>query len=464
MSVTPSAAGGTVKRALVVAFHFAPESTSGTHRSLHFARGLVDAGVDVTVLTRSLESINKADESLSDVFPWPDRIVRVTAEDTLLSRVVRTIKRMVLPSGREASRTGLPGGGTNAAAELEPAIPGAPKSTQHFARARLLLDRIEKHPDVQKGWYRPAIRAGRELFRREPFDLVIASGPPWTCLRVGSALATKHEVPFVADFRDPWTRRSGRDHFSRGAVFDWLRERQEARVIASSNLVLTNSPGVAEAFLERYARLGPAEVATILNGSDARRRSRDTPFPDPPGLVARHFGSLYGGRRIAPLARPASNQGDSRENWRVEQFGDVPRKTDLEGLSSPARAALSVYPAVPFTAAVEKMHEPGLLVVIQPAAFERQVPTKLYDYLCTGNPILVLAPENSGTWAVAERFERCFRADSEDVAGITRILETLEERKEAGSLSQVATVDDTADLTKRAISAEFVRRVGQIVG
>jgi hypothetical protein len=455
-----------MKRALIVAFHFAPESTSGTHRSLHFARGLVDGGVDVTVLTRSFESIHKADESLTDVFPWPDRIVRVAAEDTLLSRVVPAVKRVVLPPGREESRTEMPGGGTIAAAKAEPAIPGAPAPTQHFARARLLLDRFEKHPDVHKGWFRPAIRAGRELFHRESFDVVLASGPPWTCLRVGAALATEHGVPFVADFRDPWTRRSGRDHFSRGALFDWLRERMEARVIASSELVLTNSPGVAEAFLERYARLGPAGVATILNGSDARRRSRETPWPDSPGLVARHFGSLYGGRRIAPLARAAARRGKSRGAgaWRVEQFGDVPRQADFEGLSAPARAALSIRPAVPFTTAVEMMHEPGLLVVIQPAAFERQVPTKLYDYLCTGNPILVLAPESSATWAVAERFDRCFRADPEDVAGIGRILETLEERKEAGTLSQVATVDDTAALTKRAISAEFLRRVGQIAG
>jgi hypothetical protein len=453
-----------VRRILIVAFHFAPENTSGTHRSLHFARGLIDAGVDVTVLTRSLASIDKADDSLRAVFPWPDRIVRVHAEGTLLSRVVPTVKRVVLPPDRNEVRTDLPDGGTIATAEAESVIPGTPSPTLHFARTRLLLNRIETHPDSHKGWYRPAILKGRELFRWGSFDLVFASGPPWTSLRVGAALASENGVPFVADYRDPWTRRAGRERFSDGAPFDWLTERLEARVIASSDLVLTNSPGVAEAFLEGYAELGPSGVATILNGSDARRRSRETPFPTSPGLVARHFGSLYAGRRIAPLLSAAASRGESRGGWQVEQYGAAPAAEDLEGLPSSVRAELSVRPGLPFATAVDRMHEPGLLVVIQPVSFERQVPTKLYDYLCTGNPILVLAPERSSTWLLAGRFERCFRADPDDVAGIAKILEFLEERKAAGTLSQVATVDDTADLTKRAISAEFLQRVGKVGG
>ncbi len=452
-----------MRRVLIVAFHFAPENTSGTHRSLHFARGLTDAGVDVTVLTRSLASIDKADDSLRDVFPWPDRVVRVQAKETLLSRVVPTVKRVILPPGRNEVRTGVPDGGTIAGAEAAPVSPGTPSPALHFARTRLLLDRIETHPDTHKGWYRPAVRKGRELFRWGSFDLVLASGPPWTSLRVGAVLATENGVPFVADYRDPWTRRAGRERFSDGAPFDWLAERMETRVIARSDLVLTNSPGVAEAFLNGYSKLGPSDVATILNGSDARRRSGEKPFPTLPGLIARHFGSLYAGRRIGPLLEAAASRGELGGAWRVEQYGAAPAASDLEGLPSSVRAELSVRPALPFTTAVDRMHEPGLLVVIQPASFERQVPTKLYDYLCTGNPILVLAPECSSTWMLARRFERCFRADLGDVAGIARVLEFLEERKEAGTLSQVATVDDTADLTKQAISAEFLQRMGRVV-
>ncbi len=39
---------------LMVAYHFAPENVSGTHRSLHFAKSLHEAGHRVLVLTVTL--------------------------------------------------------------------------------------------------------------------------------------------------------------------------------------------------------------------------------------------------------------------------------------------------------------------------------------------------------------------------------------------------------------------------
>ena len=456
--------GGTPRHALVVAFHFAPESTSGTHRLLHFARGLVDGGIDVTVLTRSLESIDKADETLNDVFPWPERIVRVEAEQTLLGRYVPWIKsRVALPVPRRTS-TQISGLEVDRAAEAGTPIPDSPLPTKRFARTRKLVDQIERLPDVNRGWLRPAIRAGRELYRREPYDLVIASGPPWTALLVASKLARENGVPYISDFRDPWTKLSGREGFSRGAGFNWLSERMESRVLANAELVLTNSPGVAQAIAEGHPHLEASRIATILNGSDARRRSKEEVFPASMELVARHFGSLYAGRRISPLVRAAAQRKESGGDWLVEQYGPDPVKADLLVLSPSTRATLTIHPPLPFTVAIERMHEPGVLVVTQPEWFARQVPTKLYDYLCTGNPVLVLAPEDSATWSLASHFDRCYRADPDDVLTIARVLERLEELKSDGELTQVSAVEDTEHLSKAAIRREFLDYVRRISG
>ena len=454
--------GDTLKRALVVAFHFAPESTSGTHRLLHFARGMVDGGIDVTVLTRSLDSIDKADESLNDVFPWPDRIVRVDAEQTLLGRYLPRIKNRVSVSVPSTTRPEIPQSEAARAAKLGKPIPDSPLRTKRFARIRRLVDQIERFPDVNRGWLRPAIRTGRELFNREPFDLVVASGPPWTALIVASVLARENGVPCISDFRDPWTKLSGREGFSRGAGFNWLSEKMESRVVARTAFTLTNSPGVAQAIAAGHPNLEPSRISTILNGSDARRRSRETVFPISMKLVARHFGSLYAGRRISPLVRAAGSRTESGGDWLVEQYGPDPEKADLLALSPSLRDSLTIHRALPFTAAVERMHEPGVLVVTQPEWFSRQVPTKLYDYLCTGNPILVLAPEDSTTWKLASRFERCYQADPEDVPGIARVLEEIEGLKNEGMLTQVSAVEDTEFLSKAAIRREFLDYVKRI--
>jgi hypothetical protein len=451
-----------VRRALLVAFHFAPENTSGTHRSLHFARGLADAGVDVTVLTRSLDSLGAIDPALSEVFPWPDRIVRVAAEGTLLGRVGPALRRLGGSRRRPGAATAgmrAPGGlgprpGREVGAVPSSLLPSRPPGL------RGLVDRVERLPDVHKGWRRPALRAGRELFRWTRYDVVIASGPPWTGLRVGAALARRHGVPFVADFRDPWTLRSGRTWPGGGAVLDRIAEAMEARVVASSALVISNSPGITAALRDGHRRLREGDAQTILNGSDARRREEERPFPARGGTVVRHFGSLYAGRRLAPVLRAARSCGEAGgSSWRVEQYGSRPVAGDLESVPGTDRGILSVHETLPFREAVDRMHEPGLLLVIQPPLVARQVPTKLYDYLCTGNPVLLLAAEDSAAWEIARRFDRCRRADPDDAEGIARVLSSLRDAMRRGELRQVDAREDTARLTKESVREAFLRSV-----
>src|SRR6185503_7871265 len=68
-------------------------------------------------------------------------------------------------------------------------------------------------------------------------------------------------------------------------------------------------------------------------------------------------------------------------------------------------------PYVPYSAATQLMSEPAILLVVQSADFAAQIPTKLYEYLRTGNPLLVLSGEDSAVWRFASQFERCRRLD-----------------------------------------------------
>jgi len=455
-----------LKRALVVAFHFAPENTSGTHRSLHFARRLVDEGVEVTVLSRSLASLSETDPTLNEVFPWPERVVRVAEQDTRLDRAVAAA-RGVLKRG-EADRTTSDGRHATKTGRLPGRSPG-PDSTRRsrdrrFGAARSFLDWSLRFPDVHKGWYEPAVRAGTSIVRRDSFDLVFASGPPWTGLRVGARLSRDGGIPFIADYRDPWTRRTGRTWNVGGKLFDRLAAGIEGRVIRTAALTTTNSPGISDAIRAGYPFLAGGGIVTILNGSDARRRTADRPFPDSPGLVVRHFGSLYAGRRISPLLVAMAERARAGSDWRAEQYGPAPADVDVEGLDPAIAAMLTVEAPLEFHHAVDRMHEPAVLVMIQPAVLSRQVPTKLYDYLCSGNPVLVLATESSAAWHVASRFERAFRADPDDMMEISRILALLEEMHRSGRLQQVTTETDTAALSKQAIGTEFIRIASRVAG
>ncbi|MCL7938373.1 MAG: glycosyltransferase [marine benthic group bacterium] len=452
-----------MKRALFVAFHFAPENVSGTHRSLHFARCLADRGFDVTVLTRSLSSLTSLDTSLEDVFPWPDRIVRVAPGDTRLDRFVDWLRPPAggsLAAGSDGEREDRAATADDSAVARRAA---GNSSSRRFGKLRGFVDWALRFPDEHKGWYEPALVAGRRILDGDPFDVVFASGPPWTGIRVGAALAREGGIPFLADYRDPWTRRSGRTWKVGGPLFDLLGAHLEDRVIRDAAMVIANSPGITDGIRSGYPALTDSRLETIVNGSNARRRDSSTRFPGSAPIHARHFGSLYAKRKIGPLLAAALRRNEEGKRWTVEQYGPDPGTAYLGALPAGGRELLERFEPLPFHDAVQRMHEPGLLVMIQPALLSRQVPTKLFDYLCTGNPVLLLASEESSAWTIARRFDRCFRADPDDVEGIVRILADLEDRRSAGELMQVSTVDDTRRLTKESIGLEFTSSVERVL-
>jgi len=248
-------------------------------------------------------------------------------------------------------------------------------------------------------------------------------------------------------------------------VLDRIAEAMEARVVGASALVISNSPGITAALRDGHRRLREGNAQTILNGSDARRREEERPFPARGATVVRHFGSLYAGRRIAPVLRAAGSFGAADGSpWRVEQYGSRPVAGDLDSVPAHDRELLSVHETLPFREAVDRMHEPGLLLVIQPPLVARQVPTKLYDYLSTGNPVLLLAAEDSAAWEIARPFDRCRRADPDDVEGIARVLSSLGDSMRAGELRQVDAREDTARLTKESVREAFVRSLERGIG
>ena len=107
--------------------------------------------------------------------------------------------------------------------------------------------------------------------------------------------------------------------------------------------------------------------------------------------------------------------------------------------------------------------EPSVLLVPQPPNLNVQIPTKLYDYLCTGNPILVLAPKDSATWSAARSLPRCQRLDHTASERNTWVLARLIDAWRSGELWQERTVEDTAALTKKEVGQRFVRAVEEVL-
>lgn len=436
---------------LFVAFHFAPENTSGTHRSLHFARALVDAGHSVTVLTGPRPPESRSDASLERAFPWADRIHRVESAATLGSVYVKVKSLFHRRDTEEKPR------------QLGAPNVDARRDAGAFFRLREHVRAWDALPDHVSAWRRPAVRAGRVLARRVDADVVIASGPPWSGVMVGHRIAKSLNIPFIADFRDPWSTGTGETD---RMPTNWAQrqvERWEATVLRESAVITFNSPRLARTATV-LSNLG-TRTRVIPNGSDAPRQKVAAQFSNAVPLRFRHFGSLYAGRSVVSLVRALdaliAERTIGEDDIELELIGDAEsaqRNAELANTRVPIRFT----PHLKFSEATKRMAEPCVLVCTQTEQHVNLIPTKLFDYLCTGNPIVVLSPEASASWDVASAFARSHRLDLHETERNRGVIADLVCAWRRCELRQVSGAD-TVHLAKEPLGGEFVRLVEQVV-
>src|SRR5690606_10060076 len=169
-------------RLLVVAYYFPPAGGAGVQRVLKWVKYLRDFGIEPVVVTVRAGAYPKHDETLVRDVPEGVEAYRSRALD---------------PFGTYARLTGR----TRQAAvaeQLQNAPDGFGERLARWMRANVVL------PDARVGWVPFAIRTAKRLHRERPFDAVLTSGPPHSAHLVGRALR-RAGLPWIADFRDPWT-------------------------------------------------------------------------------------------------------------------------------------------------------------------------------------------------------------------------------------------------------------------
>ena len=450
--VLPRAGIRAIRReVLLVAPLFAPENRVGTYRSLYLARQLEDEGFGVRVLTLPASAPSNPGSPLSEVFPDRERVLRLEPRRTLNDRyrwVRAWITAWVERDAADAERTEATGS--------QP--PGADSASD----VRTLIAEGVAFPDRFEGWVDRAIARGTQWLSSNPPDLVFVSGPPFSAFRAATELANRFGCPLAIDFRDPWSTATGDYQRYRHPVWRSGARRREGRAIAQAAVVTFNSPGLharAEAELPRFAD----RFRTILNGTDAPRNEQRRPIsPDEP-LRFSHVGSLYSGRHLRGVVSGLDAALGAREGSAQVQVIQVgPRcSPDLLSNGAPMADGLTVDQTGPLSRdeALARAAKPGVLIVVQMEQGGVQIPSKLFDDLASGNPVLVVAPESGSLWAVAQRFPRCHRIDLEHSPRNVEVLQGLIDQWQAGELFAERAVEDTAHLTRRETSRQLIEEL-----
>ena len=291
-------------------------------------------------------------------------------------------------------------------------------------------------PDLQLvGWSPFALAGALGLAARERFDCVITTSPPASSHLIGLALQARG-VPWVADFRDGWTFESQRPPWGHPALGRVDRALERLVVTRADAVSAVTSP-IAGDLEARFSR--PTE--TITNGFDP-----DGAGPTAPTKVTSasatagrrslvHTGTLaYGGRPLAPLiaglgALRASSP-DAAKRLDVTLIGPATDAERAEVRDAGLEGVIRFAGAIAHEAAIAAQRAAdGLLVITGPG--QSGVATgKLFEYLGTGRPILVIGDDTAAA-AIVDRAGAGIAIDRDDPEALAAALHDLVQRPES---------------------------------
>ncbi|MDZ7311395.1 MAG: glycosyltransferase [candidate division KSB1 bacterium] len=439
-----------------MAYIFPPLARAGVHRTVRFVRYLAPLGWDITVLTpdESYYPVNSPiDRELLKKIP-----ASVKVEPT---KIFRGVTKILELKARHAGKSHKPPiRESNREERLKPSDAGTAHSNDHrlgeavqtrrgqegrrrhfFQRGKDFLSELMSIPDKDVTWLPYAFPAALRLHRREHFDVIYSTAPPFTGHLVAYLVKKVTGLPWVADFRDPWARAPWKAELMNGTLRGRAADKLEAKFVRAADRVILNTDWAARDFSEFYGAAIAQKFVVIPNGFDPEDFA-GVQFPQKKNkkLVITHTGSLY--RKRDPLQffdavgkLVASGQIKPEELELRFVGGIAPELYRSFQYAEALQHVLHVIPPVSHREALAFQAESDVLLILQPGT-SVSVPGKIYEYIAMRKKILALTPAGA-TADVVRNYNLGFVVDPEDRVGIQRALLQLVSEFRNGGLAPI---------------------------
>ncbi len=363
-------------RILLISYYFPPYNCVGAVRPAKFAKFLERQGHDVRVISARNQPFLKGlelpvDESHVVYTPWIN---------------VNSPVEFLLGGRKRVARQGFIQSGGNRG--LVKKIGMAYKAIAHI-------------PDGQIGWFGFAVCEGRRILKRQQFDLIFASAPPFTGLMVARQLSKEFHLPWVAEFRDLWSDNHNYTYPRWRRLIDQTMERRTMNTAAA---IVTVSKPLARALNEKYQV--PAVVA--MNGYDPEDFLNGTDKQDiATELRLVYTGNIYPEHNDVDLLldgirRFCETGGKITVDFIGRNLGDAKAKATKCGLEQ----VCNFLPPVPHKEAIARQCNADILLFFcwQGSAQAGVYTSKLFEYMGARRPILAVGdPLTEAAGMIKER-------------------------------------------------------------
>jgi glycosyltransferase involved in cell wall biosynthesis len=252
-------------------------------------------------------------------------------------------------------------------------------------------------PDEFIGWFPFAVMKGTNMIRSENVSAIFSTSMPNTCHLVAHVLKKRTGLPWVADFRDPWTQNK---YVTYPSAILGLENKMEAAVVRSADRITTVTEPITLALKEKYPDEPPEKFVTVTHGFD----SEDFPVSEckkkreSDKFVITYAGSLYLYAKpdafLHAIKELLDEDEDISRRLQVRFVGNVSpavRLCDELGLNKVITISKMVMHQDVFTYLFNS--DVLLLIMGTTESDKKGSAGKLFEYMASGRPILALTPE-----------------------------------------------------------------------
>jgi hypothetical protein len=248
------------------------------------------------------------------------------------------------------------------------------------------------------GTKRTIFKAADEFLQREKVDVIIATGDPFILFKYASDLSEKHNIPWIADYRDPWSHYLEKNN---NWLYKFYRNR-EKKIVQSATAITTVSDYLTEKLNDYFPDI-PKHV--LPNGYDPENVAKCLSTQQQSEILTiAHAGTIYDWHPLERFLDGVAEWLENRsQNVRLVFYGlnQIDRLESFLEQRPVLKSVVEYTPRIPNDEMLIELRKANVMLMFNYYAY---MGTKIFDYIAIDRMILLCFENDTEAKTLKEKY------------------------------------------------------------
>lgn len=319
-------------------------------------------------------------------------------------------------------------------------------------------------PDARCWWVKPSVRYLTAYLKEHPVSAIISTGPPHSMHLIAMKLKETLGIPWIADFRDPWTEIDYYDKLLLTRRSDRKHHKLEYEVLTKADKVVTVSPNWAK----RLGRLGNRNIRVIYNGFDFNDSPTQKKVTLPNTFTITYLGVLTKIQNPEKLweaiGELIKENADFSRQLQIKMIGQIDSSVVQSIRENGMDGHVTFTPYIPHEqVGQEHRKSTVLLLVLLPDTEIRAkglLTGKMFEYLASGRPILCIGPKDGDAAEILNKTKAGITVGFEEKENMKKVIKDLYRKYLENGLPSNGS-KEIDKYSRKAMTEEYAKLLGK---